>query len=569
VSALLGAWSASGARAGETPGLREMRAQTDCVSRPREERSGRTYWISAEAGKLAGDGVACAAYEGFIVPGTFNAGEPRLPPEGHYVLAHASASGLTLMRALSGGERLYYCERDGVVYFACTLRALLALPGVERRLDPRKLRQAIRAGLAFSGDGSLVEGVSEVPAGHAVRFDAAGVSRRWAFGGLLTPLEGDPETLATAYREALLRAIIDCAGTARPVAVTLSGGIDSAAIAALAVEAFGADAVEAFTYEFDDPAHGSETPYAVAVCRHLGIRRHRVFRLPFERFLEAIPETVWRAESSVHWPKAFMLLATRQIRDAGHDRYLCGFGIGSHMDYYEEVARLLAWAPAGAVRAYWRLAHSRGFRWLEAMERCHPALAKPNVRLLHFLNRLLRRGPDEHLRGMPLVDQIRHQSFAHLLSCVDVTRWEKPLREIGAMRLSPAHLAATLPYAYLPYHPKAALWSAERALRPGKHLLRIAMRGRIPEAVIRRRKSWADAVASPRWLAAGRRWMRQSGADPRRVLDPGIAADPQGVARLDARAPQHALTALAFWHRLFIDRAPSASPPTWESLADA
>lgn len=562
MSNLLGVWSKHRRSLKTLVGVERVQAMRSLLADPSGELvdfDQGTFCIIAGRDKLIAGDMACSAYEGFIPEGEFRAGEPSLAPEGHYSLVHADACSLTLLRALSGGERLYYFERDGVVIFSSTLRALLAYPGVARRLDRHKARDAVLAGVLYSGDTTLIDGVAEVPAGHIVRFDGTRTSRRWAFGGLLTPREGDPETLAAEYREALARAIVACAGRVRPVALSLSGGIDSAAVAALAVEAFGADSVEAFTYEFDDPTHPIETPYAVEVCGKLGIRHHRVFRISFDGFLAAIPETVWRAESFAHWPKAFMLLATRYIRDAGHDRYLCGFGIGSHMAYFEELARLLSWVPASTLSAYWELAHTRRFRWLERLESLHPALAVPNVRLLRFLSSLLRSGPDEQFRGMALGDQIRHQSFAHLLSCVDVTRWEKPLREIGVYRLSPAHFASTLPYAYLPYHPRPFVWSRERRLRPGKHLLAIAMRGRIPDSVIYRKKSWEDAVISRRWLAAGRYWMRQAGADQRLVLEPGSVCD--------ARSPQHALTALAFWHKLFIDRAPSLRPPAWEALA--
>ncbi len=603
---MLGAWAADGSSpkaALGVEGAAAMRAQLpgDARSLAEVERAG--LWLVADRTKLLQTEGGCAAYEGFIPDDDLrpahiaralgDAGNWREAPEGHYVLAHADASGrLALLRALSGGERLYYHRAGTLVVFSSTLRALLAHPAFTRRLNRGKIREAMLTGLVLSGDETLIDGIAEVPAGHVLRLGGTETASRWYFDGLLEPLEGDAGTLAARYRDALARAIVACAGRARPVALTLSGGIDSAAITALAVEAFGAGGVEVFTYEFDDPTHPSETRYAVEVCRRLGVSRHRIFKIGLDEFIAAIPETVWRAESFVHWPKAFMLLATRHIRDAGHDRYLCGFGIGSHMAYYQDLAWLLGWLPARALGAYWRLAHRRPFGWLGRLERVHPALAPPNLRMLYLLSSLLSRrdrlpgpmycyprrlgaalaslpdgtGPDEAFREMALGELIRHQSFAHLVSCVDVTRWEKPLREVGAYRLSPAHMASTIPFAYLPYRPQPFVWSPARRLRPGKHLLRIAMRDRLPESVIYRRKSWADAVISPRWLAAGRRWMRQAVGDPRPIVDPDGAADPRVLARWDALSPQSAVTGLAFWHRLFVERPPSPRPPTWEEL---
>ena len=123
----------------------------------------------------------------------------------------------------------------------------------------------------------------------------------------IVPPEGPPQKLAREFRDALTRAVERAVGRSRPVAVALSGGIDSSAIAAAAVDVVGADNVHTFTYEFDDPSHSKETEYAREVAEALGIRRHEVFQISFEDYINAIPETVWHSESIADWPKAFMI----------------------------------------------------------------------------------------------------------------------------------------------------------------------------------------------------------------------------------------------------------------------
>ena len=166
---------------------------------------------------------------------------------------------------------------------------------------------------------------------------------------------------------------------------------------------------------------------------------------------------------------------------------------------------------------------------------------------------------------MPLPEQLQHQAFAHLLSCIDVTRWEQPLRELGLLRLSPAHYASVLPYAYLPYAPGPRHFSADRMLRPGKHLLRLGFAGDIPEAVRTRRKYWGDAVASPAWLKAGLTWMRASlGESPYAAL-PLPAELHNTLAAWDRRAPQAPGTALAFWQRVVLQSG-QLEVPEWSDL---
>ena len=177
--------------------------------------------------------------------------------------------------------------------------------------------------------------------------------------------------------------------------------------------------------------------------------------------------------------------------------------------------------------------------------------------------------------GLPLIARLAHQACCDLTSCVDVTRWEKVTRELGCHRLSPAHFVQCLPYAYLPYEPPLGLSHPERRARPGKHLLRLAYRGVLPDSVLDRKKSWADAVISPAWLQAGARWMRQGVVDYPIGAIAAIGADVGGATlasavpalrRWDERSPQMTVTGLAFWKRLFIEREPSLVAPDWVEL---
>jgi hypothetical protein len=564
-------------------------------------------WLVSARRQFASDEHGCLAYEGFIAfagsgrkgPADLlrrarNGGDEPLRPEGHYALAFANSrtQRLLLLRGLSGGERLYYTVIDGMVLFASSIRPLLAHGRIKARLNRDDIREILLSGLILTGNGTLFGGVEEVAPGHRLLLGDTIGGQQWNWPGLLEPREGGLKSLAKAYRNDLAAAIDLAIGTERPVAVALSGGIDSSAIAALAVEAVGARNVAAFTYEFDDPAHPSETPFAVETCRRLGIQRHHVFRISFSDYLAAIPETVWRAEHFVHWPKAFMLPAARHIKAFGHSRFLSGFGIGSHMGYFDDFARILPFIPSpGKLLLYWRLARTRNGAWLRHLARLHPGLEPPHPRLFHLLLAVLQsRGIikdrssfyppslasliasggtaalDERFAGMDLGAHLRHHAFAQLISCIDVTRWEKVLREIGILRSSPAHFAVALPGSYLPVRPAPFAWSADRRLRPGKLLLREAMKDVLPDAVLYRKKSWSDAVVSPRWYRAGLRWINDTLPKTDHYLgmeDPGFI---DALAEWAPTSPQGAVSGLQFWDRIFFERPQSATPPRWEDL---
>ena len=290
-------------------------------------------WLTSAKQNFTADKHSCLAFEGFIAFGgtepenpadllrrVNQSLDPKLRPEGHYSLAFGAPDSrtLTLLRGLSGGERLYYARIDDVLLFSSSVRPLLAHSRIVSRLDRAKITEALLSGLIVFGNGTLFGDIEEVLPGHILQIGDGIGSQQWNWPGLLEPRESDLQSLAKTYREDLTKAVEMAIGTERPVAVTLSGGIDSSSIAALAAEVVGASNVEAFTYEFDDPTHSSETHYAVEVCERLGITHHHIFSLSFADFLAAIPETVWRAEHFVHWPKAFMLPAARRISN-----YVC------------------------------------------------------------------------------------------------------------------------------------------------------------------------------------------------------------------------------------------------------
>ena len=611
MSDLLGVWSLTGEAVSKRLSPAERAAMlAHLPGYPRELGNFEqgSAWLVAARKNLITTPLRGIAIEGFIAGGLDTmtskhsgerAGEAFAEkPEGHYVLACAEPRHrrLTLLRGLLGGERLYYVRIGDLVLFASSVRPLLAHSAVSAGLARSAMGETLLTGLTLSGRGTLFDGIQEVLPGHRLVFDGGHEEEHWHWNGLLEPLQDDPGRLARKFRVALGEALSSAVGQPDRVAVALSGGIDSAAVTALAVEAFGADKVHAFTYEFDDPQHVSETPFAVEVCNKLGIRQHHVFRISLPAFLNAIPETVWRAEQIVHWPKAWMLPFSRYIRDAGFDRYLTGFGVGSHLTYLEDFSRLVGWLPnPERTLKGWKLARGRCGDLFTRMERLHAGFAVPNFRLqLVLLRQLTRFGlirdiagfypekmiplarwaiqmmhPDEPPGGESLMGALRQESFNRLVSCVDVTRWEKVTRELGVLRISPAHFASCIPFALLPTHPRPRRGSPERSLRPGKLLLRLAMRDVLPDSILYRRKSWADAIASERWQQAGVRWMRQSVGDTAGVF--GIEDDTilKSLGYWERRAPQATITALQFWRRIFVERALETSPPAWQSLNHA
>lgn len=582
MSDLLGAWSLADRHVGRLLEAGAKSRMLDMLSGGEQSFESRRLWLVAgDIERAAGGGVAS---EGF-------APDDGDGIDGHSVTVRAEDAVLHLSRSLSGGERLYFTRVGDLLLFASSVRLLLAHPSVPRRIDPEVLDEVLLTGLPISGARTLHEGIEEVLPGCTVRVDDAVHAQRFVRPELLEPPVGSPEELGRRFREALTEAVARAAGPHRPVCVALSGGIDSSAIAAAAVDAFGADGVQAVTYEFGDPEHSTEREWATKVARHLGIHRHHFFELSKAEYLDAIPEQVFRSESLSHWPKAFMLLVAREVRALGHDRYLTGFGIGSHMAYLSDLAPGLERAPR-LVTGHWRAARFQRRAWPFHLGRMHPTLEPPHPRIYALLARhlehagivrdaraffpdelspLLERRPDlaalePEIAALPLRERLLRAAFVHLVSCVDVTRSEKASRELGVLRISPAHSAACLPFAYLPVQPRPRLYSAARALRPGKLLLQHGFRGAIPDEVLFRVKSWADAVASDGWLREGRRRMLSVLPSFPFDMDRHGPGYPQVVQKWEASSLLATCLAFRLWERMFVEMPPRQQAPTWMEL---
>lgn len=591
---LCGAWVLSGGTVERR--LFEFRRR---VALPRarrvEEVVAGPLWLACAPGCLAKNGADIAAWEGFVGPER----PPKLAPgaglvDGHYVAVCAdTARGiLSLLRDPTGGERLYFSVSRDLFFFAASLKTLLALDdALGGGLDAETALERGISELIQFGDRTLIAGVREVLPGHRLSLERGTIRQAWAWGTLLEPPEGDVATSARALRRNLKAAVERCIGREGKAAVALSGGVDSAAIAALAVELVGPENVSAFTVEYQDPGHPSEVPDAKAACRWLGIRNHQTVAISFEDCMAGIPEAVWLAEDPGYWKRAYPMMLAKAAAAAGFARLLTGFGVGSHMAYLEECARVLEWLPLPQwTLRYWSAARSPLPGKLGFLRHAHPGLEAPISKLYYPLLAILRsRGILKDLRpffpseigplvermllsprvledlrstgALPLATQLQRVAFAHMNSCVDTARCERVARGVGASWLGPAHFPSCLPLCYLSARPALPLWDARRRLRPGKLLLRQAMRGALPEATLQRRKYWPHANGSREWKDRALARMDAAAGPSWDALRPVFGSALEPIKRF---APE-GLIPLAFWHRvLFGERGPR--PPSWREL---
>ncbi len=190
----------------------------------------------------------------------------------------AEAQRLLLARDRFGIKPLHYAASSGGLGFSSEIRTLLtALPALSRTVNREALWRLFELGFVPSPL-TMFEGVHKVPAGHLLTWQA-GSTRLRPFWRPQCPGAGMHRTLsfdeAGEAFEAQLRDAVDAWRLSDvPVGALLSGGIDSAALAALLSDA-AQRPIHTFSIGFDAASHDESTA-ARLTARHLGSHHHEV-----------------------------------------------------------------------------------------------------------------------------------------------------------------------------------------------------------------------------------------------------------------------------------------------------
>ena len=250
---------------------------------------------------------------------------------------------LLVARDRFGIKPLYYRVASGLLAFASELKGLMRAPGFSHDVD----LDALGALLAFNSipaPMTIFTGTRKLPAGHLLEWSPSGeVSVRCYSRPRPAPIEGvrreSADELAAELRERLDDSVRAHLVSDVPVGVFLSGGVDSAALTALAAEHSDAP-VKTFSIGFEERSF-NELPGALAVAERYGTDHHELVVRP--NAVELMPQLAETfdepfADSSAVPTYLVSELAARHVKvvlsGEGADELFGG--------YYTYVADLLA-----------------------------------------------------------------------------------------------------------------------------------------------------------------------------------------------------------------------------------
>ena len=274
---------------------------------------------------------------------------------------------LHLARDAMGMKPLYYVEGDGRFVFASELKAFAALPGFVPSADDDAVQQFMEFGYVFDERRTMLRGVHKLDPGTRLEVQAGRIAQRRAW---FTPSVSDPhdtrgererveefgEVMRKVVREHLIADV--------PLALLLSGGLDSSLVAALAARE---GPLLTISMGFADSAV-DERPHARAVAEHIGSRHIEVSITPAEVEREVAAGAWVFDDLFADWGTVTTRLLYRRCREEGVKVVLVGEGsdeIFGGYDIFRLPPRLGLWQQ---FRLYQKYA---GRRWGRQFGRFH------------------------------------------------------------------------------------------------------------------------------------------------------------------------------------------------------
>ncbi len=300
-----------------------------------------------------------------------------------------------LFRDRFGVKPLYYSQHRGNFYFASEIKAILAALPARPELDQQALHDFLT--LRFvPAPRTIWHGVFKLPPGYRLTLPLNGdqpeLTRYWQLEFRAEDEEFGrdyPAEFANLFLAAVEKRLL---AADVPVGVLLSGGLDSSAVSAAAVE-LGHRDFHTFSVAFDDAGGFDETPYARLVAAHIGSRHHEIF-LSRKKFVDFLPRLVRYSDEPLadlaSVPLYFVCELARQdvkvvLSGEGSDELLAGYNfdrLGRMLARLRaaeswlptSLRRLVGHAPARGASEWLRLWGREGWRGMLAARPYHMTL---------------------------------------------------------------------------------------------------------------------------------------------------------------------------------------------------
>jgi len=398
---------------------------------------------------------------------------------GMFAFAIWNREELFLARDRLGIKPLYYSENLGGFRFASTPQALLAAGGVDTGIDAVALHHLFTLHAVVPAPRTIFNGIRKLAPGTTLTVNARGELAHRKYWSLKAQRPAAPrseaewtEAIHTSLRQAVKKRI-EIADV--KVGVLLSGGLDSSLLVALLAEQ-GVPDLMTFSVGFEDQPEerGNEFEYSDPVAEMYGTRHHK-YLIPNPEVLRRLPEAVDQMSEPMFAQDAvaFYLLAEQVSKTVKVVQ--SGQGADEVFGGYFWYPRMQADTAGSDLERFRRHYFDRDHD--EFLEMTMPAYHGPDYTAQTVAAHLAEPFADE------FVDQVLRMDTTMLITDDPVKRVDNMTMAWGLEARVPfldhqlVELAASMP-------PQLKLASE------GKHVLKTIARGRVPDAVIDRKKGY-------------------------------------------------------------------------------
>lgn len=421
-----------------------------------------------------------------------------------------------------GVKPLFYSNVAGTLVFGSELKAVLKHPKVQPVIGKEGLSEIMMLGPARTPGHGVFEDIHELKPGHTMIWNRDGlrISTYWQ-------LEAIPHTDSVADTATNIRTLLQDTMDRQlisdvPVCTLLSGGLDSSALTALAVDYYrrtGQGQVHTFSVDYVDndkffTAHsyqpGADAPWIKRMVDELGTAHHSIsFDTPelvdalnAATLARDLPGMADVDSSLLLFCKEIKKHATVAISGEAADEVFGGYP----WFHREELlnAGTFPWAVAGELRA---------------------SLLAPEVADYIQPKAYMKRRYEEAISEVPsLHGENENEILMRNMSYINITRFMPTLLDRKDRMSMGAGLEVRVPFCdhrlvqyvwNIPWHIKA---TGDRE----KGILRLALEGILPDDVLYRKKSPYPKTHNPAYLAAVKGQMLQVLEDPSSPILPLI-----------------------------------------------
>ena len=510
---------------------------------------------------------------------------------------------LFLARDHFGIKPLYYSERAGKLAFASEVKALLEVPGIEAAMNLEALNQYLTF-LWVPGPLTMFEGIRKLPAGHYALWQHGEFKIEPYWDLTFPPAEHRFErTEADVAREIRERF---CASVERqmvsdvPIGAFLSAGLDSSSIVtAMVVATAGKQPVRTYTITFPEKYRVGETALddpgvPRRLARTLGCEHHEIVVEP--DVVGLLPSLTWHMDEPTADPAiiaAYLVCrearkqATVLLSGVGGDELFAGYRKHVAHAWAEEYRRIPGFARAVAERALLGLPSLRGTRMKGSVRlakkmarsaalspqegfirNCTYLDARQKAALYALESQQLASGnSDADGRHLAAFDRVRHADFLNQMLYLDTKIFMPTLNLTYNDKMSMASsVEVRVPFLDREFAEFVAWNVAPQSKLKGKwhpltkHIFREAMRGMLPDEVLRQPKA-GFAAPVDYWLAHDLRPMvddllSESQVRKRGLFRPEVVrkyVDGQRRGTEDWSMQIWQLLTLEIWMQLFLD----------------